>query len=263
MEEVNVILNSMTPISLEAMSEVRLMNRIDTKYLFTRDSLLKVLDEVAQHYYVQEIDGRRVASYRTIYCDTPDLVMYHIHHNKKLNRDKVRFRSYVDSGISFCEVKHKNHKGRTKKERVKIDSDDFLSLTSDVVRGFLTEAQPYPVDALRPSLETVFDRITLVNEEKTERLTMDCNLCFHNYYTDKEDDMGSLVVVELKQDGRRYSLFKEVLSRLRIKPFKMSKYCIGICLTNDAVKRNRFKPKLRVIERLKNNTSNNTKNHIE
>ena len=252
MDEVNVILNSMTPISLEAMNEVRLMNRIDTKYLFTRESLLKVLAEVSQHYYVQEIDGRRMASYRTVYCDTTDLIMYHIHHNKKLNRDKVRFRSYVDSGISFCEVKHKSHKGRTKKERIKIVSEDFLSLSSEMVRDFLAAAQPYPVDMLRPSLETVFDRITLVNKEKTERLTMDCNLRFHNCQTAGEDNMGSLVVVELKQDGRHYSHFKEVLSRLRIKPFKMSKYCIGICLTNDSVKRNRFKPKLRAIERLKN-----------
>ena len=63
--------------------------------------------------------------------------------------------------------------------------------------------------------------------------------------------MDPLVVMELKQDGRARSLFKEVLLELRIKPFKISKYCIGTCLTRPEVRQNRFKPKLRRINKLK------------
>ena len=63
--------------------------------------------------------------------------------------------------------------------------------------------------------------------------------------------MDPLVVMELKQDGRAHSLLKEVLFDLRIKPFKISKYCIGTCMTRPEVKQNRFKKKLRRIAKLK------------
>lgn len=98
---------------------------------------------------------------------------------------------------------------------------------------------------------TLFDRITLVNFGKTERLTIDCNLKFNNLSNDATASMAPLVVMELKQDGRAYSLLKDVLFDLRIKPFKISKYCIGTCLTRPDVKQNRFKKKLRRIEKLK------------
>ena len=38
---------------------------------------------------------------------------------------------------------------------------------------------------------------------------------------------------------------------MRIRPFKVSKYCIGTCLTQPSVKQNRFKKKLRRMEKLK------------
>jgi len=46
-------------------------------------------------------------------------------------------------------------------------------------------------------------------------------------------------------------LLKDVLFELRIRPFKVSKYCIGTCMTRPEVKQNRFKKKLRRIEKLK------------
>ena len=63
--------------------------------------------------------------------------------------------------------------------------------------------------------------------------------------------MDSLVIMELKQDGRARSLLKEVLFDLRIKPYKISKYCIGTAMTRPDVKQNRFKKKLRKINKLK------------
>ena len=65
--------------------------------------------------------------------------------------------------------------------------------------------------------------------------------------------MAPLAVMELKQDGRAHSLLKDVLFDMRIRPFKVSKYCIGTCLTQPTVKQNRFKKKLRRIEKLKAN----------
>lgn len=248
--EILDIVNSMQPISLEEMKDVRLMNRVDTKYLVTSGQLIAILQGVQERYYAQEVEGNRLSPYCTVYYDTPELVMYIIHHDRHLVRDKVRVRTYVDSHLTFCEVKHKTNKGRTKKKRIQIQPGTDVVKDPESV-AFLEERQPYPVNSLIPQLETAFDRITLVNYEKTERLTIDCNLVFRNFTAETKASMGDLVVMELKQDGRAHSLLKEVLFDLRIKPFKISKYCIGTALTRPEIKQNRFKKKIRRINKLK------------
>ena len=248
------IVNSMRPITLSEMKEVKLMNRIDTKYLVTSDQLQAILQGIHEHYYAQEVEGNRLSPYSTVYYDTPDLRMYIIHHDRHLVRDKVRVRTYVDSHLTFCEVKHKTNKGRTKKKRIEVQPG--INVTQDpAAAAFLAEKQPYPVESLSPNLETAFDRFTLVNEEKTERLTIDCNLKFNNFISGNSASMDDLVIMELKQDGRAHSLLKEVLFDLRIKPYKISKYCIGTAMTRPEVKQNRFKKKIRRINKLKNLSS--------
>lgn len=244
------MVNSMSPITLEEMNDVKLMNRVDTKFLVTSDQLIAILKGIHDHYYAQEVEGKRLSPYSTVYYDTPDLKMYTIHHDRHLVRDKVRVRTYVDSHLTFCEVKHKTNKGRTKKKRIEVQPDTDI-VHDPEASAFLAERQPYPVESLIPNLETAFDRFTLVNFEKTERLTIDCNLRFNNFVSGTSASMDSLVIMELKQDGRARSLLKEVLFDLRIKPYKISKYCIGTAMTRPEVKQNRFKKKLRRINKLK------------
>ena len=252
--EILDIVNSMKPISLDEMKDVRLMNRVDTKYLVTSNQLVSILHGVRNYYYAQEVEGNRFSPYRTVYFDTPDLTMYIIHHDRHLVRDKVRVRTYVDSNLTFCEVKHKTNKGRTKKSRLQIQPETNIVEDPETV-AFLKEHQPYPLDSLGPQLETAFDRITLVNYEKTERLTIDCNLKFRNFAVGTTASFDELVVMELKQDGRVCSLLKQVLFDLRIKPYKISKYCIGTAMTRPEVKQNRFKKKIRRINKLKSNNT--------
>lgn len=256
MDEIFDILNAMAPISLDEMKDVRLMNRIDTKYLVTERQLCAILSRIRKAYFAQSVKGNRLSPYRTVYYDTPGLTMYLVHHNRHLVRDKVRVRTYVDSNLTFCEVKHKNNKGRTSKKRIEVQPVENIVDIPEAV-DFLAKRQPYEVRTLNPKLVTVFDRITLVNFEKTERLTVDCNLRFNNLTNDVSASMAPLVVMELKQDGRARSYLKEVLTELRIHPFKMSKYCIGTCMTNPDVKQNRFKGKLRHIRKLKLENVNN------
>ena len=160
----------------------------------------------------------------------------------------------ISSIMTFCEVKHKTNKGRTKKSRLQIQPETNIVEDPETV-AFLQEHQPYPLDSLGPQLETAFDRITLVNYEKTERLTIDCNLKFRNFAVGTTASFDELVVMELKQDGRARSLLKQVLFDLRIKPYKISKYCIGTAMTRPEVKQNRFKKKIRRINKLKSNNT--------
>ena len=232
------------------MESVKLMNRIDTKYAVPLSVLPAILEAAQQDYYAQEIDGKRIATYDTMYYDTETLDMYIRHHDRQLVRQKIRVRQYVDSDLTFLEIKRKNNKGRTKKKRIEVEPIANI-IDNPEAAEFLAKKQPYAVSSLSPHLITIFDRFTLVNYDKTERLTIDCNLRFENLRNGNTASMGSLAVMELKQDGRAHSLLKDVLLELRIKPFKVSKYCIGTCLTRPEVKQNRFKKKLRRIEKLK------------
>ena len=57
------------------------------------------------------------------------------------------------------------------------------------------------------------------------------------------------VIIELKQDGRADSPMKRILLDHRVKPVRVSKYCIATTLTMPGIKSGRFKPKVRMIEK--------------
>ena len=241
------LLNLYAPISLEDMREIRLMNRIDTKFVTTVPVLMQLLEMAKDDYWAQEIDGERNLAYQTTYFDTLDYNMYYVHQSGHTNRQKLRFRTYVSSNLQFMEVKTKNNHGRTKKKRMKVVDTD---ITDSEKLNFLQEHFRYNPDELRPAIANSFNRITLVNKGKTERLTIDTDLQFNNLVTGTKRNMGKLVIVELKRDGLCYSPVLEMLRQLRVFPHGFSKYCMGSALTNDELKVNRFKQKLRDVERI-------------
>ena len=255
------ILNRYAPITLEEMKDIRLMNRIDTKFVTTVPVLKQLLEMARDDYFVQETGGLRISPYYTLYFDTEDCTMYQVHETGHLVRQKLRIRSYVDAGLNFLEVKTKNNHGRTKKKRMVMEGFDALNPDHTIrferqdkqfvaYDDFLHDHLHYEPDTLMEQLENRFDRITLVNKGKTERLTIDTNLRFHNITTDNFRFMGDIVVIELKRDGLKPSPIQSKLNTLRIHPHGFSKYCIGSALTNDDLRRNRIKPRLHSIERI-------------
>ena len=245
----NKFLSDYEPITLEEMSGIKLMNRIDTKFVTTQDRLMRLLDMARNDYYAQEIACSRLSRYDTTYFDTDDFAMYRVHQSGHTGRQKLRFRTYVSSNLQFMEVKTKNNHGRTKKKRIKVEDMDLADAEK---RAFLAEHLRYSVDSMQPAIRNNFDRITLVNRAKTERLTIDTNLSFHNVATNHYRQMGDIVIIELKRDGLVPSPILRLLRELRIKPHGFSKYVIGSALTNDALHCNRLKPKLCYIQKLLN-----------
>lgn len=243
------LLFSFAPITLDEMSSVKLMNRTDTKFVTSMPKLLKLLEMAQGDYYAQEIDGERNMLYDTTYFDTRDFDMYKEHQHGHTNRQKIRFRTYVSSHLQFMEVKTKNNHGRTKKKRIEVAD---MNLEDQQKREFLERTLKFDADTLIPHMHNYFRRITLVNKAKTERLTIDTSLQFHNVQTHIDRDMGPLVIIELKRDGLVFSPVLEMLRTLHIHPHGFSKYCMGAALTNSNLPVNRFKQKLRDVELILN-----------
>ena len=251
----NSLLSRFEPITLERMDSIRLMNRIDTKFVTDTLMLKNILNDALSHgYLVFESDGERLHAYDSIYFDTSDLQMYAEHRRGKLVRQKVRTRVYCESGLCFLEVKKKNNHSRTRKKRVEIPLADFQDFRSDPeARLWLSSHSGYSVEEVSPAIETLFNRITLVNKGLTERLTIDTSVAFRNLRTRATADLGAAVIIELKQDGRTHSEMKDILLKHRVKPFRISKYCIGVSLTDSRVRTGRFKEKIRYIDKLNKN----------
>ncbi len=241
-------LAALETITLEEMSGIRLMNRIDTKFLVNVNDLPSLLDMAKADYFVQKIGDLRKAYYRTLYYDTPDARMYVVHQNGKLNRQKIRVREYVESNLMFLEVKSKNNKGRTSKKRISISDENVLQNQEAI--SFLDEKSVFKMNEIDFRLRNNFFRITLVNKEKSERLTIDFNINFENCVTGVKNTIPHLCIVEVKQDGNAHSHFKDYLASLRIKKRSISKYCLGMVLTDPSLKCNRFKEKVRYIQKL-------------
>ena len=243
-ENIARLANELPPITLDEMKSIRLMNRMDTKFVTTVDMLVRLLDLCKGSYYAQAINGKRVSPYRTTYWDYPERHdMFHFHQAGHLPRTKVRARTYLDSGHSFLEIKRKNNHGKTKKKRVAVSSIDAV-IRNHEGEEFLHDMLGITFNDLTPALGNQFLRITLVNLEKTERLTIDFDLHFHNYETGKDASMDNIVIIELKRDGRQPSPILPLLRQLRIKPAGFSKYCIGTTVTNPELRINRFKKRL-------------------
>lgn len=238
--DVTNILQQFEPISLEQMDNVKLMSRIDTKYIINIDALPGLLQELQSHYYILEVNGVRNSKYETVYFDTPDFMFYHQHRRGVANRNKVRMRRYVESELNFFEIKSKNNKGRTTKERIK--RKHFRTEFSQKAEDFLFEKTHLTGHEIEPKLNVNYSRITLVNKHEPERLTIDTCLRFINGNAIK--DLSKLVIVELKQESKHLGFFSELMHKYHIQDVSISKYCFGIIFLYHDIRMNSFKPKL-------------------
>lgn len=243
------ILFSFKRHSLEEQSSAALMDRVDTKFILPLSSLNDFLSALKDDYTVLDENGCRAFTYATTYFDTPDRDFYHAHHNGKLNRNKVRFRHYIDTNTAFMEVKLKNNKQRTQKTRIALNAvkPDF-----EKAQQFLQHTLHRDVRVLETTLLVNYQRVTLMNKNNTERLTLDLSLSFEATNTLSKVSLPKLWIAEFKRTKKTSD--SPVLSRLKqqkIYPVKFSKYCIGMALTDRrTLKINRFKSVLNKIENI-------------
>ncbi len=251
MKDLEDILKQYESISLEEMDEVSFFDRKDTKFIFHIEKLLPLLENTTEHYKILTIDHKRLFKYKTLYFDTPGLKFYHDHHNGKRSRFKVRYREYIDTEQTYLEIKEKNNKERTIKNRLSVDQirEDFSKRDIDFIRKFVrTDTGP-----LNPVLRTIFSRFTMVSLDYKERITIDINLEFEGYT--RKIEYPYLVICEVKQDRMLSSgYFANLLKSQKIFPSNLSKYSIGTVILNPFVKHNLFKNRLLTINKIKNDS---------
>jgi hypothetical protein len=244
--EIEVTARKAEPVSLENSKELGLLQRFDRKYIAPSVLLPCILSRAAQLYKVLTINNIVSQAYKSRYYDTEDFSMYLEHHNGKTIRYKIRVREYLSNSMSFLEIKRKDIKGFTLKERMQ-----WANGSRDIMehKSFIEYFSPYKTNDLNPSIDLAFHRITLMNHEREERITLDYNIHYinpqHTLY------IPSIALIEVKsRSSAQLSPMHEILRGLAIRPGSFSKYCTGIMLNYPGLKNNQFKLIMQTINKL-------------
>src|SRR5204862_4846249 len=128
----------------------------DIKFVFPQLQLPLCLKELKHDYQVLDVEGNRISRYESLYFDTPDFHLYHQHQRGKLNRHKIRYRKYVESDLNFFEVKLKNNKSRTIKDRVNLER--IQNTIVDKAEALLSKTTGLRAHELEPKFWVNFSR---------------------------------------------------------------------------------------------------------
>lgn len=211
------------------------VRRYDTKFILDREVLSKFLDQAETNFAALEVSGERSFTYETSYFDTPDLLLYRDHAQRRRRRIKVRTRHYVESNRMRLEVKAKRGNGQTQKALF----EDHRSMGAEEIRiideaiSELNHSSRYRGIAghLQPSAVTTFQRSTMINLDSVERLTIDSALVL-DAASSRIQMLPELVLVEIKSPHRISETVRQ-LRRAGIHSTSFSKYCAAIEATSN------------------------------
>ncbi|MFM7837971.1 MAG: polyphosphate polymerase domain-containing protein [Chitinophagaceae bacterium] len=215
-----------------------LKDRLDYKYTLSADLLPQIFQACLPHYDLLQIGHPTVFTYYTWYFDTRDRLSFVHHHQGKSNRYKLRFRHYLESEMSYLEFKLKNNKGRTHKERIKVEGDPAQFRLADY-KAVLWSQFGLNTDDFSLSLMVRYFRSTLLHKTLPEKVTLDWGLHFEHEGAAK--DFERIAIAEVKTPQASSPAFQQIMRSFRIREGGLSKYCLGIIALYPNVKHNQFK----------------------
>jgi hypothetical protein len=221
-----------------------LLTRRDRKYIVpitTAERLVAALDGRCR---VLDIDGRRRFRYESVYFDTPERVSYLGTAYRRRHRFKVRTRTYLDTGQCLLEIKTRDARRRTVKERHDhpLGSRDRLELPDvEVLRAY-----PLIGDharALEPVLTTRYSRATLLIDGAGVRATLDTEVraIAHD---GRIAALPGIAIIESKSEGPPSDVDRALWS-MGYRPTNVSKFCTSLAALNPGLPANRWTRALR------------------
>lgn len=237
--------DDLATIGLEELnSKASLQIRHDRKYLIPVALLSGFIKQATGILSLLEIDGTRSFRYESVYFDTSDLHTYFAAAQRKPLRWKVRTRTYLDSDRCSLEVKTRDRRGKTNKDRFEYFSEYSEKLTeegSDFVQEIL--GSRLGTKFLSPTLRTSYSRSTLLIAASNSRVTIDSNLQW-NLVNGNSISLPDYVLIETKTIGGPTSIDR-LLWANHTRPTKISKYCTGLAALKPELAANKWNRVLR------------------
>ncbi|WP_416429958.1 polyphosphate polymerase domain-containing protein [Paenarthrobacter nicotinovorans] len=231
----------------ELTAEAALLTRVDRKYLVPSAAARRVLSTFTTHARVLEMDGARTFAYDSVYFDTPALDSYMLAAHGRRRRFKIRTRTYVDSAVSFLEVKTEGAREATVKERIPYElcdrdrlTDEGLLYVNETLSAAIGDVTFGP---LSPVLSTQYNRTTLFLPESGSRATIDSDVTWQ-----RPDGqpwvLDDAVVVETKSGSAPGPLDRHLWAN-GVRPCRISKFATGMAALHPELPANRWNQTLR------------------
>ncbi len=235
-------------LGLGEFGDDRFAERSDRKFPCHVSEIPEVIADLDSDYDLIVPDGSDISEIHSIYFDTEDFQFFHDHHRGRRRRMKLRFRKYPGTQTSFFEIKRKNLKGKTLKERILTDYN-AKSINKDLKR-FLRDNGVENLEDLQRVLDVSYRRISFISKDRTERFSIDFEVLFNA--DEREGSFGELAVFEVKQERISTSPIVKKLRSKKIREASVSKYCLSLSQLRKHLKANRFKPTLRNLQAIVN-----------
>lgn len=221
--------------------QAALLERTDRKYIVPVGTARALVDAIADTHHALKVAGRRYTTYQSLYFDTVELQSVQAHIQRRRRRWKVRSRLYVEDELCRIDVKSKDNAGRTVKAMAPSDPSRFGALMGadrTFVERQLAGYADADVSALVPAAEIDYTRSTLADLDAGARVTIDWNLATRTNMGAAWLDPG-YVLVETKGQGTGRA--DQVLSDLRVRPQRFSKYVAAASTTTPRIPDNDFR----------------------
>lgn len=241
-------LSQLPAVGLEELTtEAALLTRVDRKYLVPSATARKVLSTFSSEARVLDMDGNRTFAYDSVYFDTAELDSYMLAAHGRRRRFKIRTRTYLDSAVSFLEVKTEGAREATVKERIPYELGDRDRLTEEglayVNETLAAAIGDMSIGPLEPVLSTRYDRTTLFLPESGSRATIDSDVTWQS--PDGQPwVLDNAVVVETKSGSAPGPLDKHLWAH-GVRPCRISKFATGMAALHPELPANRWNQTLR------------------
>ena len=230
------------PGASKALLDTReLLHRVDTKFAVPLAALDALLAGLGEHYAVLRVPRGSLATYRSLYFDTPDLQCFHDHRRGRRIRHKVRVRHYPDRSLTFLEVKTKRNEVVTDKKRrpLPYGTEDLTAEDLEFLRGRIGGM----AEVLEPQVWIGFRRATLIGLHTRERVTIDVDL--------DVAALGGIAIVEVKQSPFCVRTpVMQAVSAAGHREGSVSKYIAALATSRPDLRHNRLLPDLRSLARM-------------
>lgn len=230
-------------VSLEELNgAAALQTRMDRKYIVGAHLAADAIESFDAEVRVLEMLGQRSFTYDSVYFDTPNLDSYLLAAHGRRRRYKIRTRTYVDSGISFLEVKTEGARAATVKERIPYALSDSHHLTPEGL-AYINDTLAcsigcMPSGALKPVIETRYRRITLYLPESESRATIDLGVTWRKP-GGQAHELDGAVIIETKS-GHAAGALDRHLWAFGIRPSRISKFATGMAALDPTLPANRW-----------------------
>lgn len=230
--------STMGSISLdELVDSAELLTRVDRKYVIPTGELGPVLACLQDSARILDIGGRREFGYRSTYYDTPQRDSFLTSGRSRRRRWKVRTRTYVDSGSSWLEVKTRQSRDQTVKQRIEyLDADEATTLSAEGTTFVADVLDADIAEALEPVLVTGYRRTTLYLPASQSRVTIDVDLGWTSLTGRGDLDRPSIAILETKTGSTPSEVDRLMWSRGH-RPARISKYGVGMAALDPALPR--------------------------